>query len=398
MKIRFLIANGYAGGGTIRTTLNMANGLSDRGHDVEIVSVLRQRNVSVFRVDPKVRMRPLADTSRAARLPSQWLEPLAQRRNAARQRLLNTSSVLIHRNDVRYPAFNLYSDIQLLRFLLSVRDGVIIGTRPALNLAIARFVRGPVIRIGQEHLHLKKHRAALQASFQKYYPRLDAFATLTPDDAVAYQQFLGNNGRIVSMPNAAPDMDGVRADLDSKVVVAAGRLTLQKGFDMLIPAFAKVAAKHPDWELRIFGAGDKKPDLRKIIDELAVGENVKLMGFTNSLPQEFGAASIYVLSSRFEGFPMVLLEAMMTGLPPVAFDCPTGPRDLITEGKDGIVVPHRDVDAMADAIIELIEDEPKRKAFGTAAYEKAQQYTTARLAQQWEELFLDLAQRRGITL
>lgn len=398
MKIRFLIANGYAGGGTIRTTLNMANGLSARGHDVEVVSVLRRRTVPMFKLDAEVRMRPLADTSPVALRPSDWLEPLVEKRDQLRKKLLHAPSKLIHPNDVRHPTFNLYSDIQLMRFLRSVKDGVIIGTRPALNLAIARFVRRSVIRVGQEHLHLAKHRAPLKASFQKYYPRLDAFATLTPDDAVAYQAFLGNNGRVLSMPNAAPEMDGVRANLDNKVVVAAGRLAAQKGFDMLIPAFARVAEKHPDWELRIFGAGEKESDLRKIIDDLDVGANVKLMGFTKSLPQEFGAGSIYVLSSRFEGFPMVLLEAMMTGLPPVAFDCPTGPRDLITQNVDGIVVPHKDIDAMASGIIDLIEDEDRRKALGAAAYEKAQQYTTAGLAEKWEQLFLDLAQRRGIKL
>lgn len=399
MKIRFLIANGYPAGGTIRTTINTANALSARGHDVEIVSVLRRRNLPAFSIDPEVRMRPLVDTSEAAARHSRWLEPFATKRDALRERLLARPSVLIHKTDVRYSTFNLYSDIALLRFLRSVKDGVLVGTRPALNLAIARFVRPSVIRIGQEHLHRDKHRPNLKASFMKYYPRLDAFTTLTPADAVAYRQMLGHNARILSMPNAAPDMGGVRAALDNKIVVAAGRLTRQKGFDMLIPAFAEVAAKHPDWQLQIYGGGERRPELESRIADLDVGDNVKLMGFTKRLPQKFGEASLYVLSSRFEGFPMVLLEAMMCGLPPVAFDCPTGPRDLIEHGTDGLIVPFGDIDALAAAIIELIEDTERRKAFGARAYEKAQQqYTTPAIAERWEQLFDDIARRRSITL
>jgi glycosyltransferase involved in cell wall biosynthesis len=399
VKIRFLIANAYPVGGTIRTTINTANALSDRSHDVEIVSVLRRRNAPMFDVNPEVRVRPLADTSKAASMESTWLEPFWDKRAAIRRRLLARPSQLIHEADVRYDTFNLYSDIQLLRFLRSVRDGVLIGTRPGLNLAIARFARPSIIRIGQEHLHRDKHRKRLQASFQKYYPRLDAFATLTPDDAAAYREMLGHNGRIVAMPNAAPDMQGRSADLDAKVVIAAGRLTRQKGFDMLIPAFAKVASKHPDWELRIFGEGHKVEALRMQIAEFDVADNVKLMGFTQQLPEELSKASIYVLSSRFEGFPMVLLEGMMCGLAPVAFDCPTGPRDLIDHGENGLIVPHKDVDALASSIIELIEDDDRRRAFGARSQEAMEaQYTTAAIAEKWERLFMDIAERRGIAL
>ncbi len=397
MKIRYLIANAYPAGGTIRTTLNMANMLSQRGHDVEVVSVTRRRVATAFPVDPDVRLRPLVDQSSAAKVKSTWLNPFLEQRQKLERWALSRPSLVIHPKDVRYESFNLVTDYQLLKFLRSAKDGVVIGTRPGLNLALARFGRSSAIRIGQEHLHLAKHRH-LRASFHKYYPRLDAFATLTPTDAIEYRKMLGHNGRIIDMPNAAPYMEGVRADLDAKVVVAAGRLTLQKGFDMLIPAFAQVAAKHPDWELRIFGGGDKEADFAALIDEHDVGANVKLMGYTRQLPQEMGKGSIYVLSSRFEGFPMVLLEAISTGLAPVSFDCPTGPRDLIEHGKDGLLVPYKDVDALAASIIELIEDDDRRKAIGAAAYEKSHDYQTEALAERWENVFEDIARQRNIKL
>lgn len=398
MKIRYLIANAYPAGGTIRTSLNMANMLSERGHDVEVVSIIRRRVPTSFPVDPEVRMRPLVDTSTPGVRRSTWLRPFDGQLELLERWAGSQPSKLFHPGDVRYQSFNLHTDYELLKFLRSTKDGIIIGTRPGVNLALARFGQPSAIRIGQEHLHLAKHKADLRAAYLKYYPRLDAFATLTPTDASDYRTMLGNNGRIIDMPNAAPDMGGARADLDAKVVVAAGRLTSQKGFDMLIPAFAQVAAKHPDWQLRIFGGGDKEAELAQLIEEHGIGENVTLMGYTSELPQEMAKGSIYALSSRFEGFPMVLLEAISVGLAPVSFDCPTGPRDIIEHGQDGLLVEYKDVDALAASIIELIEEDARRKAMGEAAYEKSKRYQTEAIAERWETVFEDIARRRNIKL
>ncbi len=397
MRIRFLIANAYPAGGTIRTTLNMANALAERQHDVEVISVLRRRKATQFTVDPRVRLRPLVDTTPWA-APVQVPKALAGRVAAWNQWALARPSRLIHGQDVRHGTFNLMTDLRLLQFLRSVRDGVLISTRPGLNLAMARYVRSSVVRVGQEHLYLDRHRPKLRQAIRRQYPRLDAMATLTPTDAKAYQKLLSGKTRVVAMPNAAPDMGGVRAALDNKVVIAAGRLTRQKGFDRLIPAFAQVAAKHPDWQLRIFGSGAEEEGLQQQINELAVGDNVRLMGFTQQLPEELGKASIYVLSSRFEGFPMVLLEAMGCGLPVVSFDCPTGPSDLVNHDRGGLIVANNDIDKLAAGILELIEDDTRRKAFGAAAFEKATEYQTPVIAERWENLLAELAAARGVHL
>ena len=393
MKIRYLINNAFASGGTVRTTLNMANGLSARGHDVELISMRRLVAEPLYPIDPAVRVRTLVD--RWTPPPSGWV---AQRRDSMRQSMIERPSRLAHPEDSRYDTFNLYGDMRLLAFLRSVRDGVLIGTRPSLNLAVARYARRSVVRVGQEHVHLSRRQPGLRSAILRHYPRLDLLTALTPSDAAEYQELLGSTQRVIAMPNAAPDMGGVRAGLDNKVVIAAGRMTAAKGFGLLINAFAKVAAVHPDWHLHIFGTGTKHARLQQRIDKLGVGDNISLRGYTTQLPAEMGNASIYALSSRFEGFPMVLLEAMMCGLPPVAFDCPTGPADLINHGEDGLLVPHLDVDALAAGIIELIEDPARRKAMGAAAYAKAQQYSTPALAQRWEELFAELATQRGIRI
>jgi glycosyltransferase involved in cell wall biosynthesis len=218
------------------------------------------------------------------------------------------------------------------------------------------------------------------------------------------------------MPNGVPELGGRRAELANKTVVAAGRIGPQKGFDRLLPAWAKVAPEHPDWELKIWGGGKGIGKLRRQAEELGIADSAHLMGFTNHLHEELADSALYVMSSRKEGFPMVLLEAMSAGLPVVSFDCPTGPRDIIREGVDGFVVPDGDGEALAQAMSRLMDDAEMRKAFGAAAVEGAARYDLGTIAHRWEELlaeaeaaktgrrktgagpFLKLAGSRGKTL
>ena len=216
-------------------------------------------------------------------------------------------------------------------------------------------------------------------------------STLTEDDAAAYRKLLKGRARIEVFPNAVPDLGGHRAALDAKVVVAAGRLARQKGFDRLLPAWAEVVRHHPDWKLKIYGSGGERDSLQRQIEELGIGDSATLEGFTRKLHEEFSRASLYVLSSRQEGFPMVLLEAMGVGLPVVSVDCETGPRDIIREGVDGHVVPEEDRAALAAAISGLIADTDRRKAFGAAALETAASYDAARIAARWEQRIAELS-------
>src|SRR5690606_10968225 len=135
--------------------------------------------------------------------------------------------------------------------------------------------------------------------------------------------------------------------------IAAGRFRGQKGFDMVIPAWAKAVEKHPDWHLRIFGSGERRAQLRNLIEKHHMYNHSVLLGVTDQLDEELAKASMYVLSSRFEGLPMVMLEAMSHGLPVVSFDCPTGPADVLTDGKEGLLVPPEDVDGLARAMSRL---------------------------------------------
>jgi glycosyltransferase involved in cell wall biosynthesis len=387
MTIRFVLMNGYAVGGTIRTTFTTAAELAKR-HDVEIVSVYRHRDKPAFPRPRGVRLVALTDLrkKRMTRLARHW-GPRAQFETwAARQR-----SQLMTSQDFRYPTFNLLTDLNLLRYLLPLRDGVVIGTRPAINLAVALVTSPSVVRVGQDHMNLQTYNEGLKAQIAAVYPRLDFVSTLTEGDAEHYRRHLKDQTRVVCMPNGVPKFDGRRAALDNKVVVAAGRMGPQKGFDRLLPVWATVAREHPDWELRIWGGGKGIGKLRRQAEALGIADSARVMGFTSQLQEEFADSSLYVMSSRKEGFPMVLLEAMSAGLPVVSYDCPTGPRDIIREGVDGYVVPDDDGDALAAALGRLMDDDAMRKAFGAAAVERAACYDIATIARRWEDLLSEAA-------
>ena len=391
--IRFLIMNAWTVGGTIRTTFTMADELAKRGHDVEIVSVYKMRRTDpAIPVPAGVRLRTLTD------LREPTLQGYAAGRTPVdrlRHRLVTQPSKLISSNDWRYKNFSLLTDVALFRFLASVNDGILIGTRPGLNLLIARLVPDHVVRVGQDHVNLSSYLPSLREQMKVAYPRLDLVSALTDATADRYRQMLKGAVPVEVFPNAVPDVNGHRADPDAKVVVAAGRLTSQKGFDRLLPVWSDVVAEHPDWKLRIFGDGRDREALERQIEELGIGDSAELAGFTRRLHEEFSHASLYVLSSREEGFPMVLIEAMGMGLAPVSVDCRTGPRDIITDGVDGYVVPQNNREALGAAISELMSDAAKRRAFGEAARGVAHRYDPRVIAERWERTLAELVARKG---
>lgn len=385
MKIRFLLKNAYGHGGTARTTLTIAGALAARGHEVEVASVLRPRLTPVHPVPAGVRLRPL--TSRRPRLRLVWRRPRALVRCFAQALLIRRPSRLIPAADRQYAGFSGWTDQALRRYLRRTRDGVIIGTTPGLNLAVARLARPGVLAVGTEHLHLDRHDPGLRAAFVEHYPRLHALVTLTERDARAYRSLLGPDARVLAIPNAAPDPKEVpaRRPAEPGVVVAAGRLVHQKGFDLLIRAWPKVAAAHPDWTLRIYGHGVERDRLQAMIDRRGLAGRVQLMGFTDDLPGVLATAGLFVLSSRFEGFPLVLLEAMAAGVPVVAVDCPTGPSMVIRSGVNGLLVPPGSVRKLTAAINRALAHPRRRRQMGEAARVTALAYGRDLIAAQWEQ-------------
>jgi glycosyltransferase involved in cell wall biosynthesis len=253
-------------------------------------------------------------------------------------------------------------------------------------MLVAELAPDRLAKVGQEHMHSGAHGPKLAAAIRESYPKLDALVVLTAGDLRSYEEIFPGTPRLAQIPNAVPELGGGPSPLTAKVVLAAGRLKPQKGFDRLIPAFAHVVRRHPDWELHIAGAGPKRALLQELVKSFELNGSVKLMGSVSALGDEMEKASVFALSSRFEGFPMVLLEAMSKGLPIVSFDCPTGPRELIEEGHDGMLVANGDVDALGGAMLELIEDEEMRRRYGAAAREKARGYEMSAIGPRWDRL------------
>jgi glycosyltransferase involved in cell wall biosynthesis len=226
------------------------------------------------------------------------------------------------------------------------------------------------------------------AQLDQKVKQLDRFVVLTHEDAT-YWKGLSN---LSVIPNPITIEQGAISDCFSKQVIAVGRYTYQKGFDLLIKAWRIVNKKHPDWTLNIFGGG-KKEDLQPMVEKFGLGSTLKLNGSVSYIREKYQESSIFVLSSRFEGLPLVLMEAMSTGLPSVSFTCPCGPRDIVQDGEDGILCENGNIKSLAAGICRLIEDEPLRKGMGRKAAQSIQRFTIDHIMQQWDLLFQEIVRK-----
>jgi glycosyltransferase involved in cell wall biosynthesis len=383
-RVTILLFSAWGMGGTIRTTLNRAAYLA-RHHDVEIISVIRTREAAFFgEFPPGVKVTALDDSRPDAPRPA-FIGP-------TRALLRRLPSVLVHPEERWTERFNLWTDIRLVRKLRG-RTGLLIATRPGLNLIAAALSPPGMVTIGEEHMHLRHHARALRRDMLRLYPRLDGFAVLTEGTRREYEHAL-DGLRLALIPNSVRDLGASGADLDSKTVLAAGRLVRQKGFDFLIRAFAGVAAARPDWRLRIVGNGRERAALEQLIREHGLADVVTIAPPANDMAAELERAAIFALSSREEGFPLTLLEAMSKGMAVVSFDCPTGPADIIEDRRNGLLVPPRDPEALARALLEMIEDDELRRRCAAAASETGRSYGMEAIGPLWDAFLTEVWEAR----
>ncbi|OIJ68053.1 glycosyltransferase family 4 protein [Streptomyces mangrovisoli] len=381
MKITFLIHNVYGIGGTIRTTVNLAAALADE-HEVTIVSMLRHRARPRFAIDPRVTVVPLVDNRPSSPDASDELHRRPARVFPAAEK--------------RYKQYSRLTDRRAEEYLRDCDADVVIGTRPGLNVYLARFAPAGALRIAQEHLTHDTHTDRLRTRLARHYRTLDAVITTTEADAAVYRKKMRLPGvRVLAIPNSVPDPGPAPAQERPPVIAAAGRLVRAKRFDLLIDAFTDVAAKFPDWSLRIYGAGNDKQRLQDLIDEQGLGERARLMGAVSPIEAEFHQASVVASASDAESFGMTLVEAMRCGTPVVATDCPLGPAEIVHDGVDGRLVPMGDRDALAAALCDLIADEPVRLRMGEAARTAARRFDPAHIARAYDGLLTELSAARA---
>ena len=385
VKIRFLVFDIYGMGGTVRTVLNVTNYLAQSGYDIEVISVFRYRNIPFFEIDPRIKITVLHDVVNRN-------ENKGDIRNKASKKLMNLKSRLIHPDDEGHHFFSALTDIKMYNYVKSIDSGILVTTRPSFNIFASKFVRKGVKVIGQEHLNYAIYPERLKRSIVKHYASLDYLATLTDDDTNDYKELL-SSGRVEvkKLTNSIPKLQGGVSQLESKTIIAAGRLVPQKGFDLLIEAFKIVNEKHPDWKLKIFGGGRERQNLLELIEENELYNHVILMGSTPNIDVELTKSSIYALSSRFEGFGMVIVEAMQCGVPVVSFDCPKGPGEIIKHNEDGILVEDGNVEAFAESLIRLIEDNDLRREFSHKGMQNVKRYEIDEIGAKWIETIDELA-------
>jgi glycosyltransferase involved in cell wall biosynthesis len=237
------------------------------------------------------------------------------------------------------------------------------------------------------------------------YPQADAVIALSPEAADWLSVFVRRN-RIRVIPNPAPRSIDIHDEKMGHVsfidaascrptVVAVGRLSREKGFDLLLRAFAQAARGRFEWRLIILGEGAELGALTKLAKTLHIEKQVSFMGVVKDVFRVFKTADLFVMSSRYEGFPNALLEAMSCGLPVVSFNCPTGPSQIIRHGMDGILVPPEDVSALADAMEMLMTDDVKRKRLGARAVDVVKRFGLEHVMDMWESVLKSAEKRIG---
>jgi glycosyltransferase involved in cell wall biosynthesis len=265
------------------------------------------------------------------------------------------------------------------------------------SVLVAIATRGTrIAAVGAERIHppcLPLGRA-WETARRLAYPMLDAVVAQTERSADWLRRHAGVR-RVVVIPNAvqrplpelAPSVPPEAWVRDhERVVLAVGRLDAQKGFDVLVRAFARVRGQRPGWRLVLVGDGPERAALQALAASLGVQDAVAMPGRVGNVGRWLGRADVYVLSSRFEGFPNTLVEAMDAGIACIATDCETGPREIVRDGEDGLLVPVDDPRAMADALLALTGDGRRRAELGERARAVAERFDEARIEARWMDV------------
>jgi GalNAc-alpha-(1->4)-GalNAc-alpha-(1->3)-diNAcBac-PP-undecaprenol alpha-1,4-N-acetyl-D-galactosaminyltransferase len=377
-----------SGGGAERVATNMANYWAAKGWEVTILTTDFGGEPSTYGLHPRVTHLNLR-SPRFNNLPTDLrvTAPLRDLINACSQSeraVLNPLTPHI---------------LRLRRVILSTRPAVVISHIYLTNICVLSATRGlglPVIVT--EHIDPNETFIGEGLELLRYrlYPQANYVAVLTEESLGYFSSVPGIRGRII--PNAVTppvfsSFDKPPQQKNGKTLLAMGRLEHEKGFDLLLSAFNLVAEKHADWTLEILGEGPVRDYLESCVQKRGLGERVRMPGFTSRPFDAMRRADLFVLSSLDEGFPIVLLEAMACGVAVVSFDCPSGPRHIIRNGVDGVLVPPRDSQAMAAALDRLMGDEAERKRLAARAPEVLDRFSVEKVMSMWERLIFDCARQ-----
>lgn len=372
MKIVYLIAGTFRSGGMERVLANKANWLVKHGYEVAVITTDQQGREHFFDYDPKIAFYDLGINYE------------------------NTNGNLLSKL-LQYPFKQWKHFLRLSRSLKKLKADVVVsmfcndasfvpmigdGSKKVLEIHFSRFKKLQYARSGVWGM-IDRWRSKKEL---KTVAKFDKFVVLTHEDYNNWGAL--KNSQVI--PNACTFTCEHPSQLDSHTVIAVGRYEHQKGYDMLLKAWSLLREDLGDWQLHIYGEGGLKDEMIRQIKELSITDSVRLLPPTTEIKLAMQESSLLVLSSRYEGFGMVLLEAQTCGLPTISFDCKSGPSEIIDDGVNGYLVKEGNVEQFAQRMLDVMNDENLRMKMGALAYENSQNFSEERIMQQWDNLFKGL--------
>ena len=389
MKIAYCLFGTYSAGGLERVTAVKANWLAEHGYEVYLVTSGHAGRPSYYPLHPSVKH---IDLGLCYEVPGAISRFEAYRRNLPKYRK--------HKELLEQLFAEIRPDIAVAAgwhegtFLYQLKDGskkiiehhiwrnanfalYSLYLKQMSHVTLLRRVKSGLLVLWNRWLTYKQGR---------YDQKFDRLVVLTEEDKTYCTHCPTTS--VIPNPITAPSSEV--SPLSDKVILAVGRLDNQKNFPGLIDIWALIAKDYPDWKLRIVGEGYTDTRILQKVKEYSLEGQFELCPFTNNVQEHYLSSSIFTMTSDFEGFGLVLVEAESMGLPLVSYACPCGPRDIIRDGQDGYLVERGDMKTFAARLRQLIEDEELRRRMGQAAKVNSQRFSLDNVMKQWEALFAEL--------
>ena len=375
MRLIYCMASVYNPGGMERVLLNKVRWFASRdGYDVTIVTTDQQGRPPFYQFPENVRIIDLGINYSVDNGRSPIAKITSYFRKRSKHRKALTELLMKERADIVVSLYPSESS-----FIPKIKD----GSKKVLELHLNRYFR---LQYGRSGL------LGLADRFRSWQDvriagKFDEFVVLTKEDA----GYWGDLPNLEVIPNAAPSVPDIPYDSSYRRVIAVGRLDYQKGFDRLLDAWARIPDDlRVEWKLDIFGQGEWKEMLEERINQLGIGASAGINPPTKEIFNEYASSAFIVMSSHYEGLPMVLIEAMSCGLPGVCFDFKCGPKDIIRDGQNGLLVPEGDVPTLAKAMETIMRDDSLRSTMSAEARKVAADYSEEKVMEKWNRSFKEL--------
>ena len=376
MKIAYCIAGTRHSGGMERVLANKANYLVTQGYEVVIITTDQRDAPSFFPLDKKIKCYDL-DINYEENNGRSFFNKLIHypgKQRKHKKRLIDLLKK--EKPDITISMF--CNDIS---FMPHIKD----GSKKILEIHFSKYKR---IQYGRKGLWKLADRW-LSRQDEKWVRRFDKFVVLTEED----RRYWGNLHNITVIPNARTFTPSQTADMKNKKVIAVGRYTYQKGFERLIEAWHLIIPDFPDWRLEIVGDGEQQAMLKEMTARYGIENSVVLVPANNEIEKHYLSSSVYAMTSRYEGLPMVLLEAQAFGLPIISFNCKCGPSDIVNNGKNGFLVEESDIPAFASQLRKVMADIELRKKMSRNALETSKKFSVEPVMSRWMQLFKSLTEK-----